>query len=164
LKLLETIFKAKRALNIVVVISRKVSKLPISARKLVPDKHTYITFEIMSKRRGDALREPVAKRSKRGRLPSPDARISVAGGVYSVRKVASHSFPTLATLAIKAFTTNLLEQTSEEKKAYTISVLQGLPEHLVSRVWLQLIEAWPERMNHGFIVAACSWFGILDID
>jgi hypothetical protein len=117
----------------------------------------------MSKRRGDTLRGPVAKRSKRERIPSPEAPTSVAG-VYSVRKVASDSFPTCATLAIKAFTANLLEQSSEEKKAYTISVLQGLPEHLLSRVWLQLIEAWPERMSHGFIVAVCSWSGILDID
>ena len=117
----------------------------------------------MSKRRGDTLREPVAKRSKRERKASPEAPTSVSG-VYSVRKVASHSFPTCATLAIRAFIANLLEQTSEEKKAYTVSVLQGLPEHLLSGVWLQLIEAWPERMSHGFIVAACGWSGILDID
>jgi hypothetical protein len=162
LQLFKTIPEAKRALNIVAVdfqllnLSAPTMKLPNSARKLVPD-HIR-NFKIMSKRQGDILREPVAKRSKRGRIPSPDVAptSSVAGGPCSVRKVPALSFPTLVNVAIKAFTAGLLEQTSEEKKAYTVSVLQGLPEHLLNRVWLQLIEAWPERMAHGFIVAVCN--------
>lgn len=109
----------------------------------------------MSKRRGDSLREPVAKRSKRERIASPPSETitSVAGGAYSVRKVGSNACPALTTAAIKRFVTNLLDQTSELKKANTIATLQNLPDHLLQRVWLQLIEAWPERMAHHFIIA-----------
>lgn len=116
----------------------------------------------MPKRRRES-QEPITRGSKRKREDSPIAENeaptpSVTGGAYSVRRVASDSFPALTTMAIKCFVSHLLDQTSESNYANTVSALQSLPDHLLQPVWLQLIEVWPGRMTHGFIIAVSSLF------